>query len=96
MLLLFILPTACTETETDTPSVLKVFPLITEQDTEPPRVIDTFPPNGTQDVDPALTEISVTFNEEMENGSWSWAYMDASRIPEMPFSIPGPTHSRSF
>ena len=53
-------------------------------DTEPPRVIETFPPNGAQDVDPSITEISVTFNEEMNSDSWAWAYRDKNKVPEMP------------
>jgi hypothetical protein len=53
-------------------------------DKTPPTVVDTFPKNGAQDVDPALTEISVTFSEPMTEGSWSWAYKDPYKVPDMP------------
>ena len=52
-------------------------------DSQPPRVVGTVPQNGTQDVDPALTKISVTFNEQMRDQSWSWAYEDKSKFPTM-------------
>ncbi len=54
-----------------------------EKDTSAPNVIATFPPNDSTDVDPSITEISVTFNEEMQDGNWSWAYTDKNRFPEM-------------
>lgn len=54
-----------------------------EKDSQPPRVVGTTPTNGSQDVDPALTEISVTFNEEMKDQSWSWAYEDKTKFPRM-------------
>lgn len=54
-----------------------------EKETEAPRVVDTFPPNGSQDVDPSINEISVTFNEEMMDQSWSWAYTNKNEFPEM-------------
>jgi hypothetical protein len=50
-------------------------------DTQPPRVVETFPLNGSRDVDPAITEISVTFNEEMMDGSWAWAYTRKEDFP---------------
>ena len=53
-----------------------------EKDTEAPRVVDTFPPNGSQDVDPSINEISVTFNEEMMDQNWSWAYTNKNEFPE--------------
>jgi len=49
------------------------------KDSESPRVISTFPLNGSQGVDPSLTEISVTFNEEMTDQSWSWVYEDKNK-----------------
>ena len=55
----------------------------TEKDTKPPRVVDTFPPNGSQDVDPSINEISVTFNEEMMDQNWSWAYTNKDEFPRM-------------
>jgi len=54
-----------------------------EKDTEAPRVVATFPPNGSQDVDPSISEISVTFNEEMMDQNWSWAYTHENEFPEM-------------
>lgn len=53
------------------------------KDATHPRVVTTFPLNGSRDVDPSLTEVSVTFNEEMKNNSWSWAYSDKSKFPRM-------------
>jgi len=52
-------------------------------DTQPPRVASTIPENQSVDVDPALTEISVKFDEEMRDGSWSWAYTDQSEFPQV-------------
>ncbi len=48
-----------------------------------PKVIGTTPQNGTQNVDPALTEISVTFNESMMDKSWSWCYGEKDKFPQM-------------
>jgi len=54
-----------------------------ETDTTVPRVVDTFPPNGSEDVDPAINEISVTFNEEMMDQNWSWAYENENEFPNI-------------
>ena len=54
-----------------------------EKDTKAPRVVDTFPPNGNQSVDPSINEISVTFNEEMMDQNWSWAYTNKNEFPKM-------------
>jgi hypothetical protein len=54
-----------------------------QEDSKPPRVVSTFPQNGSQDVDPSIKEISVTFNEEMMDGNWSWAYDDIDKFPQM-------------
>jgi hypothetical protein len=54
-----------------------------QEDTKPPRVVSTFPQNGSQDVDPSIKEISVTFNEEMMDGNWSWAYDDINKFPQI-------------
>jgi hypothetical protein len=65
-----------------------------KQDRTPPRVVTTSPLNGTQDVDPALTKLSVTFNEPMQDGSWSWAYADKNQFPDMtgqPYYLDGNT-----
>jgi beta-lactamase regulating signal transducer with metallopeptidase domain len=39
---------------------------------EPPRVISTTPANGDQNVDPALKEISVTFDRDMNPHEYAW------------------------
>jgi hypothetical protein len=54
-----------------------------KKDSEPPRVIQTDPLNESRDVDPSLRELSVTFNEEMMDGNWSWAYEDQSSFPRI-------------
>lgn len=55
----------------------------TANDSKAPRIIATFPPNGNTDVDPSINEISVTFDEEMMDGNWSWAYTNKDQFPEM-------------
>ena len=37
-----------------------------------PRILSTFPQNGSVDVDSSISEITVTFSEEMMENSWSW------------------------
>lgn len=54
-----------------------------KSDTTAPKVTATNPPNGSIDVDPSISEISVTFNEEMQDGSWSWAYTTRDKFPEI-------------
>lgn len=54
-----------------------------EEDEKPPRIVSTVPENGSQDVDPALNEMSVTFDEEMIDGNWSWAYEDENTFPQI-------------
>ena len=54
-----------------------------QEDSKPPRVVSTFPENGSKDVDPSIKEISVTFNEEMMDGNWSWVYEDKSTFPQI-------------
>ena len=39
-----------------------------------PSVVQTMPKSGDNDVDPSLTEIRVTYNKPMMDGSWSWCY----------------------
>ena len=66
----------------------------TESDSVAPNVIETFPVTGSTDVDPSITEISVTFDEPMMDGSWSWAYSNKDMSPEMngqPYYQPGLT-----
>ncbi len=53
------------------------------KDSVPPGIVSTFPQNGSQNVDPSIKEISVTFNEEMLDRSWSWAYTYKNEFPEM-------------
>ncbi len=55
----------------------------TEKDSMAPIVIETFPSNGSTDIDPSISELSVTFNEEMQDGNWSWAYTNKNQFPEM-------------
>ncbi len=65
-----------------------------ESDSKAPNVIETFPISGSVDIDPSITEISVTFDEPMTDGNWSWAYSNKSMFPEMsgqPYYQPGLT-----
>ena len=65
-----------------------------ETDSNPPNVVETFPVSGSTDVDPSTSEISVTFDEPMTDGSWSWAYTNKNQFPEMngqPYYAPGHT-----
>lgn len=55
----------------------------TETDSDAPNVIETFPVSGSTDVDPSISEISVTFDEAMTDGNWSWAYTNKNQFPEM-------------
>jgi RNA polymerase sigma-70 factor (ECF subfamily) len=45
-------------------------------------VVQTTPSIGDTDVDPALTEIRVTYNKEMMDGSWSWSQVTDEPFPE--------------
>ncbi|MEW6348165.1 MAG: Ig-like domain-containing protein [Thermodesulfobacteriota bacterium] len=54
-----------------------------ESGSKAPRVVSTFPANESRDVDPGITEISVTFDREMTDQSWSWAYEDKNRFPQV-------------
>jgi hypothetical protein len=64
-------------------------PTLTEEkttddvDTVAPTVISTTPPNGSRDVSPDITEISVTFSEAMMDKSWSWAYEQQDKFPQI-------------
>ncbi len=55
----------------------------TGTDTTPPNIVETFPATGSVDVDPSITEITVTFDEPMTDGNWSWAYTKKSQFPQM-------------
>ena len=64
----------------------------TETDSKVPSVVETFPVTGSTDVDPSTSEISVTFDEPMKDGNWSWAYTNKDQFPEMngqPYYAPG-------
>jgi len=66
----------------------------TESDTKAPNVVETFPVSGSIDVDPSIRELTVTFDEPMQDGNWSWAYSDKNKFPEMtgqPYFKPGHT-----
>lgn len=66
----------------------------TQADSKAPRVIETFPVTGSTQVEPSISEISVTFNEPMIDGNWSWAYTHQDSFPEMkgqPYYLPGLT-----
>ena len=74
--------------------ITTIFVSCTETDSVAPNVIETFPVTGSTDVDPLITEISVTFDEPMMDGTWSWAYSNKNMFPEMngqPYYQPGLT-----
>ena len=48
-----------------------------------PSVLQTTPANGASEVDPGLTELSVTFSEEMQDGNWSWVQSSPESFPQM-------------
>ena len=75
-------------------AITTIFVSCTESDSVAPNVIETFPVTGSTDVDPSITEISVTFDEPMMDGTWSWAYSNKNMFPEMngqPYYQPGLT-----
>jgi RNA polymerase sigma-70 factor (ECF subfamily) len=47
-----------------------------------PSVVQTAPKTGDLSVDPSLTEIHVTYNKEMMDGSWSWSQVSGGTFPE--------------
>jgi hypothetical protein len=47
-----------------------------------PVVIRSFPICGSEEVDPASTELHVTFDQPMRDGSWSWVTTDHGPFPE--------------
>ena len=51
-------------------------------DDVPPKVVGTVPATGDRSVDPSLTAMSVTFDEPMRDGNWSWAYTTKETFPE--------------
>ncbi len=67
-----------------------------EADTKAPNIIATFPVTGSTDVDPSISKISVTFDEPMTDGNWSWAYSNKQQFPHMmgqPYYMPGLTEN---
>jgi hypothetical protein len=64
-------------------TVLNISVTCAEKDNKAPHVISTFPLNESENVDPSIKEISVTFNEEMMDGNWSWAYEDKGKFPQI-------------
>ncbi len=54
-----------------------------ESDQTAPRVLKTEPQNGDKNVDPNTREMTVTFDERMMDQSWSWAYTEQSRFPDI-------------
>ena len=53
-----------------------------EKDVTPPTVVSTNPQNGSIDVDPSLSQITVTFDEEMMDGC-SWCMENKETFPEI-------------
>ena len=52
-------------------------------DSLPPRLVSSSPKNGAWDVDPALKEITVTFDRDMEGGmSWTGGGKDFPKSPQ--------------
>lgn len=56
---------------------------IASTDSTAPTVVATSPDSGSTDVDPAITELTVRFDEPMSAGSWSWAYENKEEFPEI-------------
>jgi hypothetical protein len=53
-----------------------------------PEVVSTFPANGAVNVDKTITELTVTFNEEMANGY--------SFVPVAGYSFPGTLNEADY
>jgi len=49
----------------------------------PPVVVKTVPEAGAGAVDPQLTEITVTFSKDMQDGNWSWATLSKESFPKL-------------
>ena len=59
---------------------------------EAPTVVETVPANGSTNIDPGLNQLSVTFDQPMREGNWSWAYTQREQFPETtgtPSFLPG-------
>lgn len=48
-----------------------------------PVVVKTYPESGAADVDPSISEIRVTFDNEMMDHSWSWVQIATENFPEL-------------
>ncbi|MBN1816461.1 MAG: tetratricopeptide repeat protein [Sedimentisphaerales bacterium] len=59
---------------------------LSQVETPAPVVIATHPATYATDVDPATPRISVTFNQKMTDGNWSWVTWDAP-FPETAGSV---------
>ncbi len=62
-------------------------------DTTPPEVVSTSPERGTSGVDKSITQLSVTFNEEMANG---YSFGILSSYPFPGYNIADPENSWSL
>lgn len=69
----------------DRPGVIGQRPKINEaiSPTGPPTVVRTDPANFADNVPADLKQISVTFDQQMMNRSWSWTQLDRKTFPEM-------------
>ncbi len=54
-----------------------------ELESLPPVVLKTVPEAGAKNVAPGVTELKVTFNKPMKDGSWSWASAWSGSEPEV-------------
>jgi hypothetical protein len=48
----------------------------------PPVVVKTVPESGTDGVDPNITEITVAYSKDMQDGSWSWSTWGKDTFPK--------------
>jgi len=69
----------------DRPGVIGQRPKINEpiSPTGPPTVVRTEPANFADNVPADLKQISVTFDQQMMNRSWSWTQLDRKTFPKM-------------
>lgn len=49
----------------------------------PPVVVKTTPEAGADGVDPKLTEVTVRFSKDMQDGNWSWAIHSPESFPKL-------------
>lgn len=62
---------------------ISLFLIGCSQNSGVPKAINTSPENGSQNVDPSLTAIWVQFNKPMMDKSWSWAYIEKDKFPQL-------------